>query len=61
MAVNTIECLTEELKIVADGVPFKEHVSINFSAFQKNEIEKKAKILSRCAQERGWLYQATVS
>lgn len=61
MAVSNSECLAQALDIVADGVPFKEHVSINFSAFQKNEIEKKAKILSRYAQERGWLYQVEAS
>lgn len=58
MAVSNIECSAEQLPVKADGIPFPEHVSIDFSAFVKNEVEKKAKILTRKAQERGWLYQA---
>jgi hypothetical protein len=58
MAVTHAECTAQSLPIVADGVPFKEHCSIDFSAFEKAEIEKKAKFLSRLAQLRGWLFQA---
>lgn len=58
MAVTSEECTAQSLPVVADGVPFKEHCSIDFSAFQRTDIEKKAKFLSRFAQLRGWLVQA---
>ena len=58
MAVTHAECTAEQLPINPDGVPFPEHVSIDFSAFGKGEVEKKAKILVRQAQTRGWLFQA---
>lgn len=58
MAVSNNDCTAEQLPVNADGIPFPEHVSIDFSAFVKSEVEKKAKILTRKAQERGWLYQA---
>ena len=60
MAVTYTECTAEQLPVTADGVPFPEHVSIDFSAFSKNEIEKKAKVLTRQAQARGWLFQAVL-
>ena len=55
---DRIECTAEQLPVNPDGVPFPEHVSINFSAFGKGEVEKKAKVLTRQAQARGWLFQA---
>jgi len=57
MAVTNAECIAQELIVIADGMPFLEHVSVDFSAFEKSEIEKRAKALSRLAQARGWLYQ----
>ena len=53
MAVTHGECTAEQLPINADGAPFPEHVSIDFSAFGKGEVEKKAKVLVRQAQARG--------
>lgn len=58
LAVTHAECAAEQLPVIADGVPFPEHVAIDFSAFVKNEVEKKAKVLTRMAQKRGWLFQA---
>lgn len=57
MAVTQAQCMELELVVVADGVPFPEHASIDYSAFAKSEIEKKAKVLKGHAQARGWLYQ----
>lgn len=57
MAVTNAECLGQDLTVVPDGLPFPEHVSVDFSAFQKSDVEKKAKVLSRLAQDRGWLHQ----
>lgn len=58
MAVSNDECATENLPVIADGVPFPEHASIDYSAFSKSEVEKKAKVLKQRAQTRGWLFQA---
>ena len=58
MAITRGQCLEQDLPVNADGVPFAEHVSIDFSAFEKAAIEKKAKVLAKLAQVRGWLYEA---
>lgn len=58
MAVSNDECASENLPLIADGVPFPEHASIDYSAFSKSEVEKKAKVLTKKAHERGWLFQA---
>ena len=58
MAVTKSQCLEQDLPVNADGAPFPEHVSVDFSAFEKNVVEKKAKALAKLAQMRGWLYQA---
>ena len=55
-AVSLMECQEQNLPVVEDGDPYPEHCSINFSALEKKEIERKAKILSRKAQERDWLF-----
>lgn len=57
MAITNGECMSQELNVIPDGLPFPEHVSIDFSNFEKSAIEKKAKALARLAHERGWLYQ----
>ncbi len=56
MALACDECAALALPVHADGVPFAEHCSIDFSGFEKKEIEKKAKILSVQAQRRGWQF-----
>jgi hypothetical protein len=57
MGASHQECISQSLPVVADGVPFPEHASINFAAFEENDIKKKAKVLAREAQSRGWLHQ----
>ncbi|OGS94606.1 MAG: hypothetical protein A3H31_12820 [Gallionellales bacterium RIFCSPLOWO2_02_FULL_57_47] len=57
MAVTKGQCVDLSLGVIADGEIFPEHVSIDYSAFAKSEIEKKAKVLKGYAQARGWLYQ----
>ena len=57
MAVTKGQCVELALDVISDGEPFLEHVSIDYSAFPKNEVEKKAKLLKAYAQARGWLYQ----
>lgn len=57
MGASHRECVSQALPVVADGVPFAEHASIDFAAFEENDIKKKAKVLARDAQSRGWLHQ----
>uniref|UniRef100_Q3APY7 Uncharacterized protein n=1 Tax=Chlorobium chlorochromatii (strain CaD3) TaxID=340177 RepID=Q3APY7_CHLCH len=57
MAVNVAECTVLELPVMSDPQPFPEHVLIDFSAYNKREIEKKAKLLKAKAEVRGWLYK----
>ena len=58
MAVRYGECAEQDIPVIADGVPFPEHAYLDFAGFGKGETERKAKVLARHAQERGWLYQA---
>lgn len=57
MAVTQGQCVELALEVIANGEPFPEHASIDYSAFAKSEVEKKAKVLKGYAQARGWLYQ----
>lgn len=58
MAVTKCECDTHDLPVIQDGVPFPEHVSIDFSGKAKSAIERIAKLLRNVAEQRGWLYRA---
>lgn len=57
MAITFAECSAEELPVIEDGAPFPEHCSVDFSKFTRGTIEKKAKVLARCAVERDWLFR----
>lgn len=57
LAVSNEECAREDIDVIEDRVPFPEHVSLNFSKFNKKEIERKAKVLKAQAKARGWLYR----
>jgi len=57
MAVTKGQCVELALEVIANGEPFPEHALIDYSAFAKSEVEKKAKVLKGYAQARGWLYQ----
>ena len=43
----------QPLPVIEDGHPHPEHCSIDFSAFEKKAIEKKAKLLRAAAATRG--------
>jgi hypothetical protein len=60
-AVSQAECATQSLPVIEDGRPHPEHCSIDFTAFDKKTIEKKAKLLRAQAAMRGWLYRETVA
>lgn len=57
MAVTCAECSGQSLPVIADGKPFPEHCSIDFSSLKRSEIEKAAKVLAASAVTRGWQYQ----
>ena len=57
MGVSVAECGKLELPAHPDPEPFPEHAVIDFSAFNKNATEKKAKLLRAKAVARGWLYR----
>ncbi|CAI8808141.1 hypothetical protein KS461_10630 [Pseudomonas chlororaphis] len=57
VSITTAECRALDLLAVADPEEFPEHVLIDFSEFEKKEIEKKAKILRTNAESRDWLYK----
>lgn len=58
MAVTQAECAAQSLPVIEDATPYPEHCSIDFTAFEKRHIERKAKLLSQQARERGWLFSA---
>jgi hypothetical protein len=55
-AVSQSDCAVQSLPVIEDGLPHPEHCSIDFSAFGKKAIEKKAKLLRTAAATRGWLF-----
>jgi len=58
LAVTTDECRLVGLSVEPDPKPFPEHVLIDFTLFQENEIKSIAKRLKAHADLRGWQYQA---
>jgi hypothetical protein len=57
MAVTTSECVLQSLVVVADGISYPEHCTVNFSGLDRKATEKVAKILVESAIQRGWQYQ----
>jgi len=61
LAVSMAECGALELPVTPAPEPFPEHALIDFSAFGKSAIEKKAKLLKAKAEARGWLYREVMA
>jgi hypothetical protein len=61
MAVAVLECEETGLPACSDPDPFPEHALIDFSAYSKNETEKKAKLLRAKAEKRNWLYREAMA
>jgi hypothetical protein len=59
-AVTVAECAGLDLPARPDPEPFPEHAVIDFSAFQKRQVETKGKQLRNLAETRGWRYRAEV-
>jgi hypothetical protein len=55
-AVSQSDCAAQALPVNEDGRPHPEHCFIDFSAFDRKAIEKKAKLLRAAAATRGWLF-----
>jgi len=55
-AVSQSDCAAQALPVIEDGRPHPEHCSIDFSAFEKKAIDKRAKLLRAAATTRGWLF-----
>jgi hypothetical protein len=58
LALIVKECRDNDLPVESNPEEFPEHVLINFTAFNGNQIEKKAKKLRSIADARGWVYRA---
>lgn len=57
MAVTNGECAALNLGVIADGLPYKEHASIDFQGLSNSQVEKRGKQLTVYARQRGWLFQ----
>lgn len=58
MAITKAACDIHQLPVIDDGIPYPEHVSIDFTGKSKTVIGIIAKALKHAAVERGWLYRA---
>ena len=57
MAILSEECDMQQVPVVEHGTPYLEHCYLDFSAFKKKEIERKAKRLSSLATARGGYFR----
>jgi hypothetical protein len=58
MAVSQGECVTCEVLVVEDGIPYVEHCFLDFAPHSVKVAGRIGKKLSEKAQERGWLFEA---
>lgn len=57
-AVAVSDCSELELPVIPDGIPYPEHVSIDFTAVRsRNRIATKAKLLRAAADKYGWQFR----
>ena len=61
LGVSKGECEGVSLPVIEDGVPFPEHCAIDFSGLDKNNADKKGKLLHGFALKRNWLFQKQIS
>ncbi|WP_275288330.1 hypothetical protein [Halomonas elongata] len=57
MGVTVEECKEQDLTANSDPAPFPEHAVIDYSDLSNGQISKKAKKITKVAQERDWLYK----
>lgn len=58
MSVSVGECADENLPVIPDGVPYPEHVSIDFNGLSRGQTRRKSKYLRAVANARDWQYIA---
>jgi len=56
VAISKEECNSQDLSVCEEREPYPEHCTIDFSALPKGQVEKKAKLLKKFAETRGWLF-----
>ncbi|WP_028986469.1 hypothetical protein [Thermicanus aegyptius] len=56
VSVTVEECNKLELNTFEDPEPFPEHAFVDFQVHSNSAIERKAKLLTRYAEQRGWSY-----
>ena len=60
MSISLGECANENLPVISDGVPYPEHVSIDFNGLTGGQTRRKSKYLRAVANKRGWQYIAPI-
>lgn len=60
MSVSVGECANENLPVISDGVPYPEHVSIDFNGLTVRQRRNKSKWLRAVANKRGWQFVAPI-
>jgi len=58
LAVSLSETKSQVLDVVADGIPFPEHCSVDFTGLAEADVKSKSKLLASYAAARGWQIQA---
>jgi len=59
LGLTVSEWQSRALTVTLDGVPYPEHVSIDFNVISQGTWEKTSKLLRDRGVSRGWLYQPT--
>lgn len=57
VAVTPAECREVNLRVIADGQPYPEHVAVAFDGLSKRGIKTAASNLAVVARKRGWQYR----
>lgn len=60
LSISVEECDDENLPVIPDGVPYPEHVSIDFNGLSRGQIRSKSKYLRAVANKRGWQFVAPI-
>lgn len=58
MAISRGECSTCQVQVTEDGDPYPEHCYLDFSPFDRKDLEKIGKKLAAHAHSRGWMFRA---
>ena len=60
MSVSAGECASENLPVIPDGIPYPEHVSINFNRLTEGQKRSKSKQLRAFTNKRDWQFVAPI-